>query len=327
MGFIERTDEEISKAASRIPQGTDIEFEFISPTAWRETALQRQEQGTAKDKDHYILANHTTPDDLLRRLDEFDLGFVTGSPLEHNAMAQESDQHPDGLSYFDEIFATTLDTLYERKIPTMLVCLSAQVDFDRRHGVPRLVNENKLLDVFTVQVKIPADPVMKGLGSEFDIPAARYGMNDERFFDQAPNLQAIAHSDETGTAVAKSGSFYYITGHEEYEKDAIAQEFFRDLYKLETQRLLDVLDLDKDFLAASLTREEYEQRVEAVNGHFDQERPKIGTPTRYDVNNPRKTWDVHMYPNFVEMVFEQKYGAAVLNNAHEKTPTIVGMGS
>ena len=73
----------------------------------------------------------------------------------------------------------------------------------------------------------------KGLSDVFYIPHSRHTALNEKELYKHPELVVLAKSDEAGASIIKStdNRNIFITGHVEYDRDTLKNEYFRDLNK------------------------------------------------------------------------------------------------
>ncbi len=331
MGFTERTDEEIIKTSASAPDDIDLEFEFFSPTEWMNRSIENHQKGESRGKDAYRINNHGTLKELKARIHEFDSAIVSGSALEHNDFVQKSTENPNGLDFYDEL-VETLDELNEDNTPTLLLCLSAQLDLQERHGIRRGVAENKLLDVFKLQVTNTTSTLTRDLKSSVYMPVGRYGYSFQEDLDKSPDIISLASNDNTGSAYAVSGPFVYLTGHPEYGARAIADEYFRDkdaLDKQYAQRLNRLYDIFNGLTQPTERQIKQLAGLEnASEAEYLAEMPKIGNPQNYDLNNPTAPWADDgkiIYRNFFIFAREaQKQKQETANEPYFPIPIAAG---
>ena len=77
----------------------------------------------------------------------------------------------------------------------------------------------------------PHHELMRGFDDTFQIPHSRYTgvkLDDVR---KAPSLDVLAVSEKAGVSIicSKSGRQVFVTGHAEYDRDTLANEYMRDL--------------------------------------------------------------------------------------------------
>ena len=74
---------------------------------------------------------------------------------------------------------------------------------------------------------------MRGFDEEFYAPHSRHTEVRREEILKHPELRILAESEEIGPHIisTENGQEIYILGHQEYDKDTLAQEYFRDVDK------------------------------------------------------------------------------------------------
>jgi homoserine O-succinyltransferase len=67
----------------------------------------------------------------------------------------------------------------------------------------------------------------------FFVPHSRYTEVKREDIENNPDLELISYSDVAGVYIVanKNGRQYFITGHSEYDRNTLANEYFRDIGK------------------------------------------------------------------------------------------------
>ena len=76
-------------------------------------------------------------------------------------------------------------------------------------------------------------PLLRGFDDEFPVPHSRHSEFRREDIEKNPDLQILAYSPLAGVLLVQSrnGRQIFITGHAEYERDTLKEEYFRDLEK------------------------------------------------------------------------------------------------
>lgn len=155
---------------------------------------------------------------------KYDGLIVTGAPVE--LLEYEE------VDYWDE-FVSVLDWAKKNVYSTMFICWGAQAGLYHRYKIEKYTFSEKLCGVYSHTIVNPVHPLMRGFDEFFLVPHSRYtGIKEEdiKKFDQ---LEILAISREAGPSIicSKNGREFYLLGHAEYDKDTLANEFFRDASK------------------------------------------------------------------------------------------------
>ena len=73
--------------------------------------------------------------------------------------------------------------------------------------------------------------LFRGFDDEFLVPQSRHTTVKREDIEACPELEILASSDEAGVYAVRSkkGNQIFITGHSEYDKDTLKNEYLRDL--------------------------------------------------------------------------------------------------
>ena len=76
-------------------------------------------------------------------------------------------------------------------------------------------------------------PLMRGFDDKILIPHSRYTGTHRSDIRQHEELEILASSNIAGVAIVanKNGRQFFITGHAEYDRNTLANEYFRDTNK------------------------------------------------------------------------------------------------
>ncbi len=85
--------------------------------------------------------------------------------------------------------------------------------------------------IYTHKVLNPTHHLMFGFDDSFRIPHSRYTTVRLEDLKRCSSLEVLAVSDEAGPAVIcnKTGRQVFITGHAEYDRETLANEYYRDV--------------------------------------------------------------------------------------------------
>lgn len=155
---------------------------------------------------------------------KFDGMIITGAPVEKLPF-EEVDYWPE----LCEIMAWSRKNVYS----TMHICWGAQAGLYFHYGVPKYRLPKKISGIFTHRVLCPLHPLVRGFDDDFWAPHSRYTGTHREDVLRHPELEILTESAEAGPHIiaAKSGRQFFVTGHEEYDRDTLKKEYFRDLQK------------------------------------------------------------------------------------------------
>lgn len=149
--------------------------------------------------------------------------IVTGAPIEHLPFEE--------VYYWGELQAI-LDLADQRHLPTLLICWASQAGLYHFHKIQKYDLPTKMFGVFDHK-KVTDDVVLEGLGLSVKAPHSRYTYNRYEDIAQNQDLKLLLHSSDAGVFMVKDQRrpIYYLSGHMEYDLEALHREYQRDLHK------------------------------------------------------------------------------------------------
>lgn len=156
--------------------------------------------------------------------EKFDGMIVTGAPVERMEF--------DDVKYWQEL-RQVLDWSKTNVYSTLHICWGAQAGLFHHYGVPKHPMEKKLSGVFVHRIMGKNIPLFRGFDDEFFMPHSRYTQVRRADIEKAPGLEIVAESEEAGVCIVmrRSGRQVFITGHGEYDRNTLRDEYRRDMQK------------------------------------------------------------------------------------------------
>lgn len=153
--------------------------------------------------------------------DGLDALIVTGAPIEHLPF--------EGVAYWQELQEIFEDNARANR-PTIYICWAAQAAMYHFHQVPKYELGEKMFGVFEHRT-LQADPILEGLSKSVFAPHSRHTYNALEDVQSVAALKPLLHDQEAGVFMVKdlNKPFYYLTGHMEYDTQALHREYQRDL--------------------------------------------------------------------------------------------------
>lgn len=147
---------------------------------------------------------------------------ITGAPVEN--MDYES------VDYWEElcqIMAWSKTHVHS----TLHICWGAQAGLYYHYGIPKYALPQKVFGVFDHKVLKPSSPLFRGFDDRFYAPHSRHTEVLEEDIRKIPNLEVLAVSEEVGVFAVKTEDSrqFFLLGHLEYDRDTLAQEYWRDV--------------------------------------------------------------------------------------------------
>ena len=154
--------------------------------------------------------------------EKFDGLIITGAPVEK-------------LPYEEVLYWTELKEIMEwsksNVFSTVHICWGAQAGLYYHYNIPKYELKEKMFGVFK-HVKCNRDiDLIRGLDDVFYAPHSRHTEVRREDIDKIPELEILSESDEAGVFMVanKDRRQVFITGHLEYERETLKEEYFRDV--------------------------------------------------------------------------------------------------
>ena len=201
------TETQILRLLSNTPLQVDIELMHVASHVSKNTSLSHLETfyttfGEIRDK-HY------------------DGMIITGAPVEHLPYEQ--------VDYWDEI-CQIMEWSKTHVFSTLHICWAAQAGLYYHFGIPKYPLAQKMFGNFPHVVEVEHSLLLNGFDECFYVPHSRNTEVRRADIEQVSQLEILTSSPMSGVHIVanKNGRQYFITGHSEYDRDTIAQEYFRD---------------------------------------------------------------------------------------------------
>jgi len=154
--------------------------------------------------------------------DTFDGLIITGAPVEHLPF-----EEVDYWRELCEIMEWSKHNVYS----TFHICWGAQAGLYFHYGIRKYPLDEKLSGLYEHKVLHPLHPLMRGFDDRFCIPHSRYTTIRLDEIKRCPGLEVLAVSEKAGPAIIcnKSGRQMFVTGHAEYDRETLANEYYRDI--------------------------------------------------------------------------------------------------
>lgn len=155
---------------------------------------------------------------------KFDGMIVTGAPVETLPFEE--------VKYWQEL-EQIIDFADKNVTSTIYICWGAQAALYHKFGINKHMLDKKLFGIFPTHAVVKNDMLLKGMDDTFYIPSSRHTAIDETALRENQNIKILAEGDETGVAIAKTldNKSFFFTGHSEYDRYTLRNEYLRDLEK------------------------------------------------------------------------------------------------
>ena len=150
--------------------------------------------------------------------------IITGAPVEQMDF--------NDVDYWEEL-CEIMEWSRTNVYSTMHICWGAQAGLYYHYGIDKYLLPEKLSGIFKHKVLNPLHPLTRGFDDRFYAPHSRYTSIHREDIDKNPNLITLSVSNMAGVylVASKSGRQVFVTGHAEYDRDTLANEYFRDVKK------------------------------------------------------------------------------------------------
>ena len=152
---------------------------------------------------------------------EIDAAIITGAPLEKIRFEE--------VAYWEElkeIFKFT-DNLKS----TVFICWGSQAALYYFHGIEKYEYSKKKFGVFQHKCETVSQLFQNISKSDFKIPHSRYTYIKREDILSEKELEILVSDLEDEPVIIKGNNKVYISGHMEYDKYNLRQEYFRDVKK------------------------------------------------------------------------------------------------
>ena len=150
--------------------------------------------------------------------------MITGAPVELRAFEQ--------VEYWKEL-CEIMEWSKTNVYSTLHICWGAQAGLYYHYGIHKYQLDQKMFGIFQHRLLLENHPITRGFDELFDVPHSRHTTVKRREIDRIPELEILASSDQAGVYMVgrRDGRQFFITGHSEYDRETLGNEYFRDLQK------------------------------------------------------------------------------------------------
>ena len=116
---------------------------------------------------------------------------------------------------------------------TIYICWAAQAGLYYHYGIPKYTLDQKMFGIFPHRAEVSNCQLLRGFDDIFNVPHSRNTEVRREDIERIPQLEILTSSEISGVHIVtnKNGRQYFITGHSEYDRDTIANEYRRDVEK------------------------------------------------------------------------------------------------
>ena len=204
------TETQILRLISKSPLQVDCDFMRVS-----------SHQSTHVSADHLVKFYETF--DKFRD-HNYDGLIITGAPVETMPF--------EDVDYWDEL-CEIMDWSQEHVFSTMHLCWGALAGLWHHYGIHKKVLPHKIFGVFPQRLCDEYNFLTNGFDEVHNMPHSRHAALETTELALHPELQVLSEGFTSGPALIATPDFHeiYVTGHFEYGRDTLADEFWRDFHK------------------------------------------------------------------------------------------------
>lgn len=158
------------------------------------------------------------------RYEKFDGLIITGAPVEQMDFEE--------VTYWNEL-KEIMEWSNSNVFSTLHICWGAQAGLYYHFGIPKYQLKEKKFGVFTHIVKDERVELTRGLDDLFYAPHSRHTEVKGEDIEKIKELEILSESKEAGVFIVSTKDYrkIFITGHLEYDRDTLKDEYFRDKSK------------------------------------------------------------------------------------------------
>lgn len=155
---------------------------------------------------------------------KYDGMIITGAPVELMEFEQ--------VDYWPEL-CEIMKWAKTHVFSTFHICWGAQAGLYYHYGINKHKLDKKMFGVFPHTLNDSSHHLMYGFDDIFFAPHSRHTGVERADIEDCPELSVLSESEDAGVYIAASrdGRQFFVTGHSEYDRDTLANEYFRDLDK------------------------------------------------------------------------------------------------
>lgn len=204
------TESQLMRLLSNTPLQVDVEL------------LQMASHVSRNTSSHHLASFYKTFDEICDN--RYDGMIITGAPVELLDFEQ--------VDYWKEI-TNIMEWSKTHVFSTIYICWAAQAGLYYHYGIPKYTLEHKMFGIFPHRAEVSNCQLLRGFDDIFYVPHSRNTEVRREDIERIPQLEILTSSEMSGVHIIanKNGRQYFITGHSEYDRDTIANEYRRDVEK------------------------------------------------------------------------------------------------
>lgn len=172
--------------------------------------------------EEHLLAFYKTFDEI--KDNKYDGMIITGAPVENMEFEE--------VEYWDEL-CEIMEWSKTHVTSTFHICWGAQAGLYYHYGIQKHPLPKKCFGVYPHKVDYKRSILFRGFDETFMVPQSRHTTVYAEDIKKVKGLKILASSKETGVYAVSTnkGKQIFVTGHSEYDKDTLKNEYLRDMEK------------------------------------------------------------------------------------------------
>ncbi len=201
------TETQILRLLSNTPIQVDIDF------------IQTKSHVSKNTSQDHLVKFYTTFDEI--KNNRYDGMIITGAPVEQIEFEE--------VDYWEEL-CEILDWTRTNVFSTLHICWGAQAGLYRHYNIPKYALPKKMFGIFPHYLVNYSNKILKGFDELFYVPHSRHTEVKREDIEKVEELEILTESELSGVhmVASKNGRQFFITGHSEYDRDTLSNEYFRD---------------------------------------------------------------------------------------------------
>ena len=201
------TETQILRLLSNTPLQVDIELIQMASHVTKNTPIE------------HLTKFYKTFDDVKDQ--RFDGLIITGAPVEQIPF--------EDVDYWKELCGI-MEWSKTNAYSTWHICWGAQAGLYYHYDVPKYDLPAKMFGVFPHKAEVTNHPLLRGFDEKFSVPHSRHTEIKRIDVEKVKQLHILASSPESGVNIIadETERQFFITGHFEYDRFTLANEYFRD---------------------------------------------------------------------------------------------------
>lgn len=153
--------------------------------------------------------------------ERFDGLIITGAPVEQLPFEE--------VDYWQEL-CEIMEWSRKNVYSALHICWGAQAGLYYHYGVPKYDLPRKMFGVFPHKAETSNHPLLRGFDESFNVPHSRHTEIRRIDVEKVRDLKILAFSPEAGVNIIadRNERKFFLTGHFEYDRFTLANEYFRD---------------------------------------------------------------------------------------------------